>query len=78
MSEPRPTHQGGWDQQQREDGCDDAGRDVLLGEVDGVEVDAELREAEKAGREQAPLPRRRLSPFPAASAAMTTAAMAKR
>ena len=53
MAEKRPAEQAAGNEQQREHRRDHARRDVPLGEIDGVEVDAELGEAEERGGEQA-------------------------
>ena len=62
LAEQRPAEQDRRDQQQREHGRDDARGDVPLGEIDGVEVHAELGEAEEQRGEQAVAAERRLRP----------------
>ena len=47
LPEEGPGEQAAGNEQQRENRGDDARGDVLLGEIDRVEVDAELREAEE-------------------------------
>src|ERR1051326_285762 len=46
LPEECPGEQTARNQQERKDGRDDSGRDMALGHVDRVEVDAELREPE--------------------------------
>ena len=52
LAEHCPAEQAAGDQQQSEHGRDDARGDALLGQVNGVEVDAELRESEERGAGQ--------------------------
>ena len=54
MVEQRPAHQAAGDQQQREYRRDHPRCDVSFGEVDGVEVQAELGEAEERRRQASP------------------------
>jgi hypothetical protein len=53
VSQQQPTEQARRNQKEREDRGDHARGDVPLREIDGVEVHAELREAEEDGGEQA-------------------------
>ncbi len=48
-----PGHQSARNEQQCEDRRDNSGRDVPLGEIDGVEVDRELRKPEEQRRKHA-------------------------
>ena len=52
MAKQRPTQEARGNEQQRKDRGDDARRDVPLGEIDRVEVDAELREPEERRSEK--------------------------
>ena len=63
VAEEQPRHAPNWDEQQREDHGDQARGDEMLGGVDGVVVEAELRDSEGQRAQSWPLrPRRSGAP----------------